>query len=162
MHWWTRSGLCSSGIRAFLGHRLRPRPGSAKAEHKGQWLACPKPLLQPRPQVLDLPHRTSADSHCPKPPGCGQLPFFSAGKPVSGEHEQSGSAKSTTGFQGTINLTCTGGPPNSTCTVILSSVTLTSGSETAKVTVDLAVPRGASKGTSMLTFTGTSGTLTHS
>jgi len=69
---------------------------------------------------------------------------------------------STTGFQGTINLTCTGGPPNSTCTVILSSVTLTSGSETAKVTVDLAVPRGASKGTSMLTFTGTSGTLTHS
>jgi len=69
---------------------------------------------------------------------------------------------STTGFQGTINLTCTGGPPNSTCTVILSSVTLTSGSETAKVTVDLAVPKGASKGMSTLTFTGTSGTLTHS
>jgi hypothetical protein len=43
---------------------------------------------------------------------------------------------STTGFQGTINLTCGGGPPNSTCTVIPSSVTLVSGSETAKVTVD--------------------------
>jgi len=90
MHWWTRSGLCSSGIGAVLGHRSRATPGSAKARHKGQWLGCPKPLLQPRPQVLDLPHPTSADSHCPKPPGCGQLPFFSAGKPVSGEHEQSG------------------------------------------------------------------------
>src|SRR3989442_1408668 len=90
---WTRSGLGSSGIRAVLGHRSRPTPGSAKARHKGQWLGCPKPLLQPRPQVLDLPHPTSADSHRPKPPGCGQLPFFSAGKPVSGEHEQSGSAK---------------------------------------------------------------------
>jgi uncharacterized membrane protein len=69
---------------------------------------------------------------------------------------------STTGFQGTINLTCTGGPPGSTCTVTPSSVTLVSGSETAKVTVNLAVPRGASKGTFTLTFTGTSGTLTHS
>jgi uncharacterized repeat protein (TIGR01451 family) len=69
---------------------------------------------------------------------------------------------STTGFQGTINLTCTGGPPNSTCAVIPSSVTLVSSAETAKVTVDLAVPKGASKGTSTLTFTGTSGALTHS
>jgi len=70
---------------------------------------------------------------------------------------------STTGFQGTINLTCsTTGPPGSTCTITPSSVTLVSGSETAKVTVDLAVPRGASKGTFTLTFTATSGTLTHS
>jgi uncharacterized membrane protein len=70
---------------------------------------------------------------------------------------------STTGFQGTINLTCTSnGPPGSTCTINPSSVTLTSSSETAKVTVDLAVPRGASKGTFTLTLTGTSGTLTHS
>src|SRR5437660_10275347 len=60
---------------------------------------------------------------------------------------------STTGFTGTIGLTCSGGPPNSTCTGVPSSVTLTSGSETAKVTVDLAVPRGASKGTFTLTFT---------
>src|SRR6266705_6374870 len=85
---WTRSGLGSSGIRAVLGHRSRPTPGSAKARHKGRWLDCPKPLLQPSSQVLDLPYSASADSHCPKPPGCGQLPFFSAGKPVSGEHEQ--------------------------------------------------------------------------
>ena len=70
---------------------------------------------------------------------------------------------STTGFTGTIGLTCTTtGPPGSTCTITPSSVTLTSGSETAKVTVDLAVPRGASKGTFTLTFTGASGTLTHS
>jgi len=69
---------------------------------------------------------------------------------------------STTGFTGTIGLTCSGGPPGSTCTVIPSSVTLTSGSEMAKVTVDLAVPKGASLGTFTLTFKGTSGTLTHS
>jgi len=69
---------------------------------------------------------------------------------------------STTGFTGTIGLTCSGGPPNSTCTIVPSSVTLTSGSETAKTTIDLAVPKGASNGTSTLTFTGTSGTLTHS
>ena len=69
---------------------------------------------------------------------------------------------STTGITGTIGLTCSGGPPGSTCTVIPSSVTLTSGSEMAKVTVDLGVPKGASKGTSTLTFTGTSGTLSHS
>src|SRR6266581_6063976 len=62
---WTRSGLGSSGIRAVLGHRSRPTPGSAKARHKGQWLDCPKPLLQPRPQVLDLPYSARADSHCP-------------------------------------------------------------------------------------------------
>ncbi len=58
-------GLCSSGIGAVLGHRSRPTLGSAKARHKGQWLGCPKPLLQPRPQVLDLPYSARADSHCP-------------------------------------------------------------------------------------------------
>ncbi len=67
-----------------------------------------------------------------------------------------------TGFQGTVNLTCSGGPPNSTCTVIPTSVTLSSGAVMAQVAVHLAVPRGASKGTSTITFTGTSGTLTHS
>src|SRR6266566_8343119 len=80
-------------VRGARGPRSRPTPGSAKARHKGRWLGCPEPLLQPRPQVLDLLYSARADSHCPKPPGCGQLPFFSAGKPVSGEHEQSGSAK---------------------------------------------------------------------
>ena len=69
---------------------------------------------------------------------------------------------STTGFTGLINLTCSGGPPKSTCTVIPSSVTLGATAETANVTVDLNVPKGASLGTFTLTFTGTSATLTHS
>jgi hypothetical protein len=71
-------------------------------------------------------------------------------------------ADTTTGFQGTVNLTCSGGPAGSTCTIIPSSVTLTASAQLAKVTVDLAVPKGASKGTFKLTFTGTSGTLSHS
>jgi hypothetical protein len=55
----------SSG--ALVGANQGPTPGSAKARHKGQWLDCPKALLQPRPQVLDLPYSASADFHCPKP-----------------------------------------------------------------------------------------------
>jgi uncharacterized membrane protein len=69
---------------------------------------------------------------------------------------------SNTGFQGTVDLSCSGGPPNSICTVQPSSVTLVSGNEMSRVTIDLAVPKGASKGTSTVTFTGTSGALTHS
>src|SRR5438552_6702603 len=89
-------------VRGARGPRSRPTPGSAKAQRRERWpAACPKPLLQPRPQVLDLPYSASADSQCPKPPGCGQLPFFSAGKPVSGEHEQSGSAKEHVRLRGT-------------------------------------------------------------
>src|SRR5439155_25114102 len=88
-------------IGAVPGRRSRPIPGSAKARHRGQWLDCPKPLLQPRPQVLDLPYSARADSHCPKPPDFGQLPLSSARKltgcdsntgklrlSVSGENEQ--------------------------------------------------------------------------
>jgi hypothetical protein len=67
---------------------------------------------------------------------------------------------STTGFQGTVNLTCSGGPAKSTCTLIPLSVTLVTSAETSKVTVDLAVPKGASLGAFTLTFTGTSGALT--
>src|SRR5438876_9626284 len=82
--------------------RSRPTPGSAKARLKEQWLGCPKPLSQPRPQVLDLPYSARADSHCPKPPDCGQLPYLPLGNlqgvipprntdKHGGEHEQSGS-----------------------------------------------------------------------
>src|SRR5437870_6934875 len=91
-------------VKGARGRRSKLIPGSAKERHKGQWLACPKPLLQPRPQVLDLPYLESANSHCPKPPDFGQLPLSSARKltgcdsntgklrlSVSGEHEQSGS-----------------------------------------------------------------------
>src|SRR6266568_2832999 len=99
---WTRSGLGSSGIRAVLGHRSRPTPGSAKARHKGQWLGCPKPRLQPRPQVLDLPHPTSADSPAQNHPIVGSCPSLPLGNlqgvipprntdKHGGEHEQSGS-----------------------------------------------------------------------
>src|SRR5439155_9195116 len=56
------------------------------------WLAQ-NPCCNPVPKCLICRTSKGANSHCPKPPGCGQLPFFSAGKPVSGEHEQSGSAK---------------------------------------------------------------------
>src|SRR6266567_1274793 len=38
--------------RGARGRRSRTTPGSAKARHKGQWLACPKPLLQPAPKCL--------------------------------------------------------------------------------------------------------------
>ena len=69
-------------------------------------------------------------------------------------------ASSNSGFQGVISLTCSGGPPGSTCTVVPNSVTLTSISETASVTLDLVVPRGASKGTWTITVTGMGGSLT--
>src|SRR6266705_2624454 len=98
---WTRSGLGSSGIRAVRGHRSRPTPGSAKARHRGRWPACPEPLLQPRPQVLDLPHPTSADSPAQNHPIVGSCPSLPLGNlqgvipprntdKHGGEHEQSG------------------------------------------------------------------------
>src|SRR6266550_8395566 len=52
--------------------------GTAQRAMAGS-LACPEPLLQPRPQVLDLPQPTGADSHCPKPTDCGQLPCLPLG-----------------------------------------------------------------------------------
>src|SRR3989441_3660763 len=93
----------------FLRHRgrswaqIKAETGISKGTAQRQWLDCPKPLLQPRPQVLDLPHSAKAHSHCPKPPDCGQLPLSSARKLTGcvipprntdkhgGEHEQSGS-----------------------------------------------------------------------
>ncbi len=50
-----RSGLAESPPcvgRGARGRRSRTTPRSAKARHKGQWLACPKPLLQPAPKCL--------------------------------------------------------------------------------------------------------------
>ena len=68
---------------------------------------------------------------------------------------------STTGFTGTINLGCSGGPSKSTCKVSPSSVTLTSGSTSGAVTIDWSVPNGAALGTYTITFTATSGSDTH-
>lgn len=67
----------------------------------------------------------------------------------------------STGFMGLVDFTCSGGPAGSTCKVIPNSVNITSASSTAKVTIDLAVPKGASKGTFTITVIGTSGGLTH-
>jgi hypothetical protein len=69
---------------------------------------------------------------------------------------------SASGFTGHINLTCSGGPPKSKCTIIPPSVTLSSGSKLAAAIIDLSVPKGASLGTFTITFTGTSGSLSHS
>jgi len=66
----------------------------------------------------------------------------------------------STGFQGVINLTCAGGPPGSKCTVVPNSVTINSASGTASVSIDFAVPKGASKGTFTITVTGKGGGLT--
>jgi len=67
---------------------------------------------------------------------------------------------STSNFTGPINLTCSGGPQNSKCKVVPSTVTLTSGPQMALVIVDVGFSKSA--GTSDLTVTGTSGATTHS
>jgi len=63
------------------------------------------------------------------------------------------------GLTGNVSLSCSGGPPNSTCTISPSSVMLT-GTASAKVT--LFAPMKVNKGTFTLTFTGTLASLTHS
>jgi hypothetical protein len=63
------------------------------------------------------------------------------------------------GLTGNVSLTCSGGPPNSTCTVSPSSVAL-SGTSAAKVV--LTTPKNVDHGTFTLTFTGNLATLTHS
>ena len=59
------------------------------------------------------------------------------------------------GSNGSVSLTCAGGPPNSTCSFSPSSVSLAGGSSPAKATVTL--PNGAASGTYTITFTGTFG-----
>jgi len=66
------------------------------------------------------------------------------------------------GLTGTVNLSCSGGPPNTTCTVSPSSVSLQGGSVTSIVT--LMANKNVTHGTYTLTFTGSysNGTLVHS
>ena len=59
------------------------------------------------------------------------------------------------GSNGTLPLTCTGGPANATCSFNPSSVSLVGGPTTAKATVTL--PNNAPAGTYTITFTGTFG-----
>lgn len=69
--WNGKSLLCV--IRGVRGPRSLGIPGSARARLKGRWQpACPEPLLQAPPQVLDSLHREVADFACPKSSGCGQ------------------------------------------------------------------------------------------
>jgi len=83
----------------FLRHQgrswaqIKADTGISKGTAQRAMAGLPKTPVATASPSADLPYPARADSHCPKPPGCGQLPFFSAGKPVSGEHEQSGSAK---------------------------------------------------------------------
>jgi hypothetical protein len=62
------------------------------------------------------------------------------------------------GLTGTVSLTCSGFPQNSTCTVNPSSVTLGS---TAKVTITLFASKSVDHGTFPITFTGTQTNLIH-
>lgn len=63
------------------------------------------------------------------------------------------------GLIGTVSLSCSGGPPNSTCTVSPSSI---ASNGTATVKVVLSRPMNVNHGTFALTITGTLGDLIHS
>jgi hypothetical protein len=66
------------------------------------------------------------------------------------------------GLTGTVNLSCSGGPPNTTCSVSPSSDNLQGGS--VKSTVTLMANKNVTHGTYVLTFTGSygNGALVHS
>ena len=70
------------------------------------------------------------------------------------------SVASASGSTGSLVLTCSGGPPNTTCAISPSSISLSSATATAKATVTL--PNGAAAGTYPLTFTGGVGSATRS
>jgi hypothetical protein len=65
------------------------------------------------------------------------------------------------GLTGTISLACSGGPPNSTCTVSPSSIALAGSAKTATGTVSLLPPKNVDHGTFSLTFTASDGALIH-
>jgi hypothetical protein len=68
---------------------------------------------------------------------------------------------SLSGFSGTVALGCSGGPPNSTCSVSPASINLTT-SGTAKATISLSDPMNVNHGTFTLTFTASSGGVKYS
>jgi len=67
---------------------------------------------------------------------------------------------SVNGFTGNVALSCSGGPPHSTCSVSPTSVALSS-SSTAKLTVTLKTPMNVNLGTFKLTLTAKSGSDVH-
>jgi uncharacterized membrane protein len=68
--------------------------------------------------------------------------------------------KSINGFSGTVALSCSGGPPQSTSTVSPSSLTLGT-SASAKVSVTLQPPQNVNHGTFPLTITAKFAADTH-
>jgi hypothetical protein len=64
------------------------------------------------------------------------------------------------GFTGSVNLSCSGGPKNSTCTISPSVDNLQG--QPAYATVTLFANKNCDHGTFTLTFKGTSGSLVHS
>jgi hypothetical protein len=60
------------------------------------------------------------------------------------------------GLSGSVSLGCAGGPPNSTCTISPSSVSL-QGNGSAKAGVSVFTPKNVNHGTFTLTFAGTFG-----
>ena len=62
------------------------------------------------------------------------------------------------GFAGTVALSCSGGPANTTCAMLPQSLTLPSATTTSKATVTL--PAGAGGGTHVITFSGSFGGVT--
>ena len=65
------------------------------------------------------------------------------------------------GFTGSISLSCSGAPTNTTCSVSPGSVTL-NGASSAQATVTVNVGKNTTTGTRTLTLTGISGSVTHS
>jgi len=63
------------------------------------------------------------------------------------------------GLTGNVSLSCSGGPPNSSCDISPSSVMLDG---TAQATITLQSPMSNNHGTFTVTFTGSLGILTHS
>jgi hypothetical protein len=63
------------------------------------------------------------------------------------------------GLTGNVSLTCSGAPPNCTCTASPSSVALNG---TSSVTIHFTAPKNVDLGTFTPSFTGNLATLTHS
>jgi len=60
--------------------QIKDDTGISKGTAQRAMAGLPKTPVATGPQVLDLPYSARADSHCPKPPDCGQLPLSSARK----------------------------------------------------------------------------------